>query len=226
MKGYQRLALSFVVLASAGSPALAQVEATPPPRAMAFPPSLSVMVGVGTYGPRAARDSIGTLQTRSLTTGPILTARLQAPFGRRFGLQVGGGVTRRSRREDRNGAPFFSQGDHVVTLRAEGGLLFRFKPAAPIYFGGSFVYVRHGAPPVINQVGGVTTETGGGFGVGVDFGRKPGSSFAGRIEYWNYFVKPSAGGLTQDFLARSRAHDTAVTIGVTYRMRARAGRGS
>jgi hypothetical protein len=206
----------------------AQVAPLPPVRAVAFPPAASVLIGVSSYGDRARSDSgAGTSEfTYALTTGPLVTARLQVPLGRRFGLHVGGGFTYRSRRVDRDGTPLSSLNDHVATVRAEGGLLFRFKPAAPIYFGGSFVYVRHGAPPVLNQAGGVTTETGGGFGVGLDFGRSPASSLAGRVEFWNYFVKPSASGLAGGISAKSTARDGVFTIGVTYRLRARAGRGS
>lgn len=122
---------------------------------------------------------------------------------------------------DQNGSPLASFGDRVLTLRADGALLFRFKPAAPIYFGGAVVYYRHGAPPVLTQQGGAMSEAGAGFGIGYDFGRKPGSALGGRIEYWSYFVGPSADGLPGGVSAKSRARDGALTVGVTYRLRIR-----
>ncbi|MDP3775639.1 MAG: hypothetical protein Q8Q85_15365 [Gemmatimonadales bacterium] len=210
----------------AGAPVIAAAQVgplpAPPARAVAFPPAASVLIGFSSYGARAgSTDSAGSTYTYTLSRGPILTGRLQSPLGRRFGLHLSGAFTYRSRREDRDGSPLSTTNDRVPSVRVDGGLLFRFKPAAPVFLGGSLVYVRHGAPPVLNQSGGVMTETGGGFGIGYDFGQKPGSNVAGRIEYWSYWVRPKADGLSGGYIPRTRARDGALTIGVTYHLRIR-----
>lgn len=215
----------------AGAPVIAAAQVgplpAPPARAVAFPPAASVLIGFSSYGARAgSTDSAGSTYTYTLSRGPILTGQLQSPLGRRFGLHLSGAFTYRSRREDRGGSPLSTTNDRVPSLRVDGGLLFRFKPAAPVFLGGSLVYVRHGAPPVLNQSGGVVTETGGGFGIGYDFGQRPGSNVGGRIEYWSYFVSPNANGLTAGVEAKSRARDWTLTVGATYRLRAGERRGS
>ena len=214
------------LVAGASTVAVAQVATGPAPRAVAFPPALSVMVGVSTYGARARRDSGASEFTYPLSTGPTVSARLQSPLGRRFGLHVGGGFSYRNPREDVGGSPRRSSNERVATMRGEGGLLFRFKPAAPIYFGGGFVYYRHGGDPVFGQGRGAMTETGGAFGIGYDFGRKPGSNVAGRIDYWTYFVSPNASGPTSGVEAKSSARDWTFTVGATYRLRLPERRGS
>ncbi|MDO8665199.1 MAG: hypothetical protein Q7J79_01205 [Gemmatimonadales bacterium] len=214
----------------AGGPAMAAAQVgplpAPPARAVAFPPAASVLIGFSSYGDRAgSADSAGSTYTYTLSRGPTLTGRLQSPLGRRFGLHVGGGFSYRNTRVDRDGSPFSSSNERVATMRGEGGLLFRFKPAAPIYFGGGFVYYRHGGDPAVLGRGAMT-ETGGAFGIGYDFGQKPGSNVAGRIEYWNYFVSPNASGLTGGVEAKSSARDWTFTVGATYRLRAGERRGS
>lgn len=223
MSGRAPISVAAALIAAAAA-AAAQVpppreptqSTLPPTPAVAFPPAVSVMLGVSTYGARASQsDSL----SYGLSGGPIVSARIQSPLTRRLGLHVAGAITNRSLRESVNGEPVQSFSDHVITLRAEGGLLFRFKPAAPIYFGGSVVYYRHGSPPVFGQTGGTVTELGGGFGIGGDFGRKPGSSMAGRVEYWSYFVSPKASGLPGGYAAESRARDWALSFGFTFYQR-------
>jgi len=214
-----------LLAALAGAPTLATgqevVRPSQPGRPVAFPPAVSLMVGVSTYGDRARSDSgLGTSEfTYRMSSGPTASARLRAPLGRRFGLQVGGGFTYRHPRVDRNGSPFVvADSQNIASFRAEGGLLYRFKPAAPIYFGAGLVYYRHGGDPVAGQGRGAMTETGGAFGVGYDFGQKPGSNLTGHVEYWNYFVGPNASGLQNGLTAKSTARDGAFSVGMTYRL--------
>jgi hypothetical protein len=206
-----------VLVAGVSAMAPAQVAPLPPVRAVAFPPAASVLIGVSSYGDRAGyTDASGSQWTESLGNGPVFTGRLQSPLGRRFGLHVGGAFTYRSHREDKDGSPQFTSNDHVVSLRFDGGLLFRFKPAAPIYFGGAVTYYHHGLSPVVVASSGATSELGWGLGLGADFGRRPGSNIFGRVEFWSYWVRPKADSLIGAYTLRSSARDGALSVGITY----------
>ncbi len=206
-----------VLLAGVTAGAAAQNAPLPPRPSVGFPPAISLMFGFSGYGDRAGYfDTTGSKWTESLGNGPILVGRVQSPLGRRFALHAGGAVTRRTLRQDQDGNPQFTSNYKVLSLRVDGGLLFRFKPAAPMYFGGAFTYLRHGSAPVIEASDHVTTETGFGLGVGVDFGRRPGSNIFGRAEYWSYWMTPKADSLVGPFVLRSRARDATLSVGITY----------
>lgn len=206
--------------------AAAQTNPLPPRPAVAFPPAASIMFGFSGYGDRAGYTDTtdGSKWAESLGNGPVLTGRVQSPLGRRFGLHAGGAVTRRTLRQDKDGNPQFTSNYRVLSFRLDGGLLFRFKPAAPMYFGGAFTYLRHSSAPVIDAADRVTTETGFGLGVGVDFGRRPGSNIFGRAEYWSYWMTPKADSVPGPFVLRSRARDGALSVGITYLLNVRPAR--
>ena len=211
-----------VLVAGVSAGAAAQASRLPPQPTVAFPPAASVLVGFSGYGDRAGySDTLGSTWSESLGNGPVLTGRVQSPLGRRFGLHVGGAITRRSHRVDKDGNPQSTSSDHVISLRADGGLLFRFKPAAPIYFGGGVTYYRHSSSPLIVASSGAASELGWGIGLGADFGRRPGSNIFGRVEYWSYWVRPKADSLIGAYTLRSRARDGALSVGVTYLLNVR-----
>jgi hypothetical protein len=195
----------------------------PPARPVGFPTAVWGTLGIGSVGVRAtqrfgvARD---TLFEYSLSNGLTASARLQAPLGRQLGVTIGGSVSYRQQRLELNGQPE-AFGDNVLTLRGEAGLLFRFKPAAPIYFAAVAVYLRHDQPPVMDTatVRPAVTEVGGGFGIGYEFARRPGSDLSGRLEFWNHFVSPSKEGLPPGVTARTSARDWVLAVGASYRLR-------
>jgi hypothetical protein len=213
------------------SPALASAQEVQqeqqPPRPVGFPPAVWGTLGVGNYGVRAtqrtgvARDSVWDY---SLSNGLTASARLQAPLGRQLGVTLGASASYRDRRVELNGEPEVF-GDNVLTLRGEAGLLFRFKPAAPIYFAAVAVYLRHDKPPVMNpdptapQAGPAVMEAGGGFGVGYEFARRPGSNLSGRFEFWNFFMQPSDQGLPAGVTAKTSTRDWQISVGAAYRLR-------
>jgi hypothetical protein len=193
------------------------------PRPVGFPVSVSASLGFSSYGNRATQTTTRPLDSSevelayALSNGPALVARAQAPLGRLFGLVLGAGVSWRSRRLTEDGEPQSTPPGHVLSVRGEGGLLFRFKPAAPIYFAGVVSYVRHSQSPVENQPGS-PAEMGGGVGVGYEFARRPGSNLSARVEWWNYWIKPKAEGLPGGYVARSLAHDGMLAFSLVYRL--------
>lgn len=228
MSGRAPISLAVALIAAAAA-AAAQVpppreptqSTLPPTPAVAFPPAVSVLIGFGSFGTRATSvdTPLNREHSHALTNGPTAAGRLQSPLGRRFGLNIGGAVAYRNYRESIDGSPLSASSQRLLSLRGEAGLLFRFKPAAPVFFGGSFVYQHHSRPAVEQQAGGPTTELGGGFGIGYEFGKKPGSNLSGRVEFWNYFMGPNAEGLPDDFTSRSTARDMVFVVGITQRLR-------
>ena len=152
---------------------------------------------------------------------------MQFPVTRRLGLVGSASITRRNRRAERQGDPFSSTVDKVRFSRLAAGVGFRFRPHAPVFFAGTFVYNVISPGPVEFQDANVS-EMGGGFGIGYDFGRTARKPVFGRIEVWNYWVKPSGADLNPGYEAKSRTHDLSVALSVNYRLtlpRARAGSG-
>lgn len=183
----------------------------------AFPVAVGVMLASGRYGDRAQRAfPQGGPETYRMSGGLAAGVKLQAPLTRRLGVLATGSVTRRSRRSEQGGYPFTSA-DRVTLARIETGIAFRFRPHAPVFFAGSFVYdlIRPG-PVKLQDVN--VAEMGGGFGIGYDFGRSARMPVFGRIELWNYWVKPSATGLAPDYEAKSLTHDLAIALSANYRI--------
>lgn len=190
---------------------------------VSFPSALTLAVGISSFGARAeraetlfAQDSSPHNYTYSLVKGLTGVARLQSPLGRRFGLMLGASVAYRAHDTKRDGEPFTASDDKVLSLRGEAGLLFRFKPAAPVYFGASVVYQRHNPAPVEGQTASNTTESGGGIGIGYEFERRGGTS--ARLEMWNYWMSPSSSGILAPIRPSGSAHDFVLTLGVTRRI--------
>lgn len=233
MKTSGGLSLLLAVGLLGARPAAAQNPPAPPavpapqlqqPRQAAFPPALAVSIGVSGFGGRAESDSGTSHFQFKITSGLTLVGRLQSPLGRHFGLHVGGAVAYRSRSVERDGVPFASDNQSVLALRGEAGLLYRFKPAAPIYFAGAFVLQRLSPSPVRVQAVSAATETGGGFGIGYEFGERPGRDLVGRVELWNYFMQPSAVGYNpgaNGVAPTGSAHDFVLSLGLARRIRPR-----
>lgn len=211
---------------------LAAQDAPPPPEryrpTAAFPAAIGVVLASGTYGDRAKlpRPATGDEITYKLSSGLAVGAHVQFPVTRRLGFVGSASVTKRNRRAERQGDPFSSNVDRVEFNRFEAGLGFRFRPHAPVFFAGTFVYHLISPGPVEFQDVNVA-EVGGGVGVGYDFSVSRSPVF-GRIEVWNYWVKPSATDLDFGYEAKSLTHDLSVALSVNYRLklsRARAGSG-
>jgi hypothetical protein len=192
--------------------------------AVAFPPAVTAAFGISTFGARAERTETlvtdGTIHdySFSLVKGLTLAARVQSPLGRQFGLMLAGSAAYRSRDVRRDGEPFIASESKILSLRGEAGLLFRFKPAAPIFFGASFVYQTHRPAPVEGQEVSRATESGGGIGIGYEFERRANSSMSARIEMWNYWVSPTGAGILPPLRKTGSAHDFVLTLGITRRL--------
>jgi hypothetical protein len=154
--------------------------------------------------------------TYNLSGGLAAGARFQIPLLRQVGLLAGADITRRHRRGEREGDPI-ALNEKVTLTRLEAGLGFRFRPSAPVFFGAVFVYDRlnPGAGPFQDLT---VSESGGGFGVGVDFGRSTQHRFFGRLDVWNYWLKPSATGLDVGYETKNLAHDLSISLSVHYRI--------
>jgi opacity protein-like surface antigen len=194
----------------------------------AFPAAVGLMLSSGSYGDRAKlpRPVTGDEITYKLSSGLAVGAHVQFPVTRRLGLVGSASITRRNRRAERQGDPFASRVDKVRFSRLAAGVGFRFRPHAPVFFAGTFVYNVISPGPVEFQDANVA-EVGGGVGVGYDFSVSRSPVF-GRIEVWNYWVKPSGTDLNPGYEAKSRTHDLSVALSVNYRLtlpRARAGSG-
>lgn len=207
---------------------LAGQDTPPPPEryrpTTAFPAAVGLMLSSGSYGDRARQsDTI----THKLSRGLAIGGHVQVPVTRRFGLIGSASISRRSRLAEHQGNPFSSSMDKVRFSRLAAGIGFRFRPNAPVFFAGTFVYNLISPGPVEFQDANVS-ETGGGFGIGYDFGRTGPKPVFGRIEVWNYWMKPSGTDLSPGYEAKSRTRDLSVALSVNYRLklsRARAGSG-
>ena len=184
----------------------------------AFPAAVGLLLASGSYGARAEKPfTTGGPATYNLSGGLAIGAKLQAPITRRLGVLAAGSITRRNRQGERGGDPFSATEDKVTFNRFEAGIGFRFRPHAPVFFAGSFVYNLVSPGPVEFQDANVA-ELGGGFGIGYDFGRTARTPVFGRIEVWNYWVKPSATGLDPGYEAKSLTHDLSIGLSVNYRI--------
>lgn len=223
----------WIVLLGALAPwRLAAQDVPPPPEryrpTAAFPAAVGLMLSSGSYGDRAKlpRPATGDEITYKLSSGLAIGGHVQFPVTRRLGLVGSASITRRNRRAERQGDPFSSNVDKVAFNRFEAGLGFRFRPHAPVFFAGTFVYHLISPGPVEFQDVNVA-EVGGGVGVGYDFSVSRSPVF-GRIEVWNYWVKPSGTDLDPGYEAKRLTHDLSVALSVNYRLtlsRARVGSG-
>jgi len=202
---------------------------TPPPTeryrpTTAFPAAVGLMLSTGSYGDRARQsDTI----THKLSRGLAIGGQVQFPVTHRLGLIGSASISARRRLAEHQGDPFSSSVEKVRFRRLAAGIGFRFRPQAPVFFAGTFVYNLISPGPVEFQDADVS-ETGGGFGIGYDFGRSARTPLFGRFELWNYWMKPSAANLLPTYEAKSRTHDLSIALSVNYRLklsRARAGSG-
>jgi hypothetical protein len=206
----------------------AQDTLAPPERyrpTTAFPAAIGLELATGRYGNRAQTSTGGGGPTTyNLSGGLAVGVKLQAPLTRRLGVVAGGSITRRNRGGKSGGNPVSLPDEKVIFNRFEAGFGFRFRPYAPVFFGAVFVYDLISPGPVEGQAENAS-EAGGGVGVGYDFGRSPRHNFFGRVEMWNYWVKPSATGLVAGYEAKSLTHDLAIALSVNYRIGLRSRRG-
>jgi hypothetical protein len=213
---------SVASLAATATRGAAQVPDTAPPQpyrqTTAFPVAVGAALSSGRYGDRAMQPAQPQVPeaTHRLASGLAIGARVQAPLTRRIGVFGGASITRRNRLVEEGDNPLSAE-DKVTVIRADGGLGYRFRPNAPIFFGASFVYQRHSPGPVEFQTNTVT-EIGGGIGIGYDFARSTRHDFFGRLEVWNYWVQPSATGLAGGYEAKSLARDLSIALSVNYRI--------
>jgi hypothetical protein len=184
-------------------------------RPTAFPPSLTLMAGLGFGGQRATRtgDSL-TCPTRDcfeykVGSSPQGGVEFQIPLGGTLGLGVAGTISRPSRVLCTRGADCGST-DRTTRVHGAALLLWRFKARAPIYFGlgPGATYSKPG--PVSGQAGAVT-EFGGVAVVAYDV--QVASRVGLRIAWWNWLVKPDREGLDPDFTLSGLAWDKLFAVG-------------
>src|SRR3990172_5371617 len=214
-------AAAFLVVVLAPCRLAGQDTPAPPERyrpTTAFPAAVGLMLSSGSYGDRARlpRPATGDEITYKLSSGLAVGAQVQSRVPRRLGVVGSASVTRRNRRAERQGDPFSSNVDKVTFNRLEAGLGFRFRPPAPVFFAGTFVYHLISPGPVEFQDVNVA-EGGGGVGGGYEFSVSRSPVF-GRIEVWNYWVKPSGTDLDPGYEAKSLTHDLSVALSVNYRI--------
>lgn len=197
--------LSAAIAASAGAQA---VEA-----GRAFEPSVTPWVGVSSFGDRIRTQNAVSAYRNSPTVG----LRAEFPLTRRIGLLGGFSVAPLSKQAEENVATraFF---DDVVIYRAEAGLGWRFKPAAPVFFyggGGLFGATKY----ALRDTEGSPLDPMAAVGLGYD--RAASGPWSFRVMYTSYLVFPSAPDPPPDSPstvpeAKSSAHDWSLQFGGRY----------
>jgi len=211
-------AAAFLLVVLAPCRLVGQDAPAPPERyrpTTAFPAAVGLTLSSASYGDRAGQgDTIAHKLSRGLAIG----GHVQSPVTRRLGFIGSASIAWRSRVAEHEGNPFSSSVDKVRFSRLAAGIGFRFRPHAPVFFAGTFVYNLISPGPVEFQDANVV-ETGGGFGIGYDFGRSARTPLFGRVELWNYWMKPSTAKLLPTYEAKSRTHDLSVALSVNYRLK-------
>ena len=139
----------------------------------------------------------------------MLTADIQVPVLRHFGLSVGGAIGRPHKLNCVQGADCQSR-TTLTMIKANAMLLARFKPGVPVYFGlGAGATRLHPGAVDVLQDSLTLTETGfvGLIGFDVSLASRVGA----RIVWWHYFSTPKADGLSTDYTT-SRTHDSVISV--------------
>ena len=205
----------------------AQAPLRPRPT-QAFTREVSLTLMLGFHGTRAERvDTISNPCTPLVpctwsygpANGAHVAIRLQEPLTRQLGLRLGADLSAPTLRVDRDGSEFARFDQRSTAIRGEAVLLFRFKPAVPIFFGAGGTYAWWNPGPVTSQTG-LAQEKGAEYGgiVTIGYDASIDSSWGVRFEFLNYLMIPNDAGLPAgDYTAKSLTHDWTLGVGVTYR---------
>ena len=183
-------------------------------RPQAFPPSLTLMAGLGFGGQRANQVDPETCTTNNcirhkVGSGPQGGLELQIPLGGTFGLGVAATIARPTRIFCVLGEACRSP-DRITQGHGAALVLWRFKARAPIYFGlgPGVVYSKPG--PITSQTATVA-EFGGVVVLAYDV--QVASRVGLRVAWWNWLVKPKAEGLGANYELSTLAWDKIFAVG-------------
>ena len=173
----------------------------------AFDNSVTPFLGASSYGVRWINGGSRYRYAGSLTVG----AEVEHPLTRRAGMFVTADVAPLADQEAENG-PDKIIGDRTFIWRADAGLAWRFKPAAPVFFllGGGAIGASRPPPPFATG-GGVEPE--GMVAAGYD-GRRHGR-WNLRGVYVARLARPREPD-TAGFEAKSIAYDWTLQVGLRY----------
>ncbi|MFN2399863.1 MAG: hypothetical protein ABR543_14680 [Gemmatimonadaceae bacterium] len=179
----------------------------------AFEPSVTPWVGLSSFGDRIRTQN----SVSDYRSSPTVGLRAEFPLTRRIGLLGGASVAPFSKQSEENVATraFF---DDVVIYRADAGLGWKFKPAAPVFFyggGGVFGATKY----ALRDTEGSPLDPMAAVGLGYD--RASSGAWSFRLMYTSYFVFPSAPDPPPDSPsivpeAKSLAHDWSLQFGGRY----------
>jgi hypothetical protein len=207
-----RLAALTLMASLLAPPAAAQ--ALRRERPTAFPPSLTLMAGLGFGGQRANQVDPETCTTsncisHSVGSAPHGGVEFQIPLGGTFGLGVAATIARPTRKFCVLGGACQSP-DRITQGHGAALLLWRFKARAPIYFGlgPGVTYSKPG--PVTGQEGAIT-EFGGVVVLAYDV--QVASRVGLRVAWWNWLMKPEGEGLGTNYELSSLAWDKLIAVG-------------
>jgi hypothetical protein len=185
-------------------------------RPQAFPPAVTVFVGLGFGGSRANEfDSQCPSPTNCINnkpgSGPQGGLEIQFPVTSTLGISLAATGGRPTLVNCLRGQCQTS--GRITQLHGAGLVLWRFKARAPIYFGlgPGVAYSSPGAvrtqTQAISEIGGVAVIAGD-----LRLAQRVGV----RIAWWNWVVKPKSEGLGPDFTAKSLAWDRLFSVGARF----------
>jgi len=193
----------------------------------AFSRQVSVSFMLGFHGGRAelldsassgCEPELPCTRSYGPAGGAHVAVRYQEPLTRRLGLRLGADLSAPTLRIDKDGSEFARLNQRSTAIRGEAVLLFRFKPAVPIFFGAGGTYAWWNPGPVAIETG-VTQSSGAEYGgiLAIGYDAPIENGWGVRFEWTNYLMIPRDTELpATGFAVKSLTHDWTLGIGVTY----------
>jgi hypothetical protein len=179
----------------------------------AFEPALTPWLGAMLFGNRLEQAGTEARYRSSVAVG----VRVEYPLTRRLGVMVNAGLAPFSNQQTETGESDRALYADAVVYRADAGVSWRFKPAAPVFFyvGGGVVGANRYA---IQTLDGAVTDPQGALGVGYDGTRRGRWNF--RAVYVGYFVFPTSvtarATSGPQVVAKGLAYDWTIQLGGRY----------